>query len=871
MKLQIDKGTEDLILTVFIMDDTATDGSGLSGLDEGDSITGGYVREGGTGVALDVDEDVATEGTYQAPSAAGKVRIGTPANMEGGIYELHFHNDLWATGAEAVTITLSGATDMAPLIIEVQLMTTEATRDEAIADAVWDEVLTGATHNDSTSAGRRLRALEGGGLYENGSIWIDTTGGTAGTEEFENGTSGKPSLTWADAKSIAGSLGITRFTIVNGTTITLDDDFGGYAFFGQNWTLILAGQITDGLYVEGASVSGIMAGTGTTQSFVDCHMGACTLIKGTHLLRCGVEGTLTVGEAGDYFLDLCHSGIAGTSTWVFDFAAVGSTNLNFRNYSGGVQLENMGDVGDDTMSLEGQGQLIEGDCDGGTVAIRGCFTVSGISNLTLSEDARYDTSQLLDNSTRIFNGTSTASSTTTKVFVQGADPPSGGADDDYNDTIICVYDGSDKSTARFNMRVVDDYDDSDPAFTVSPALGFTPGSGDLVEVFRADTGALSLLSTLASGFGGTSPNRLIDHLRTLASKAAVTPASFGTYDPATDSLEYQAEQQALAIGAGFTTSTDSLKEIRDAIDTLVAPSVVGSSALSGSGFLSDCVSLIRKAVDEPSVTPKWTDSDLVELLQAGIDQVIADIHVNTDHPIMVRHSITLADGVQDYIMPPQVGELLRVAKMNTSTGLPDYEVWPGSYHDPGGHGWKIEGNILRILRDWDSTDTLELLYIPNAEPLLHKGTAEAEAATTITLMAIPTDGTLGKRPNEYVGMVLRILSSTENVVEERVITAYDVTTRIATVNKAWDNTPTGTVVYEIVPTFGRMFKHVVSLRAAVDLLSQEGNSERMSTLERNYFQKMSTLRRQINKKEGRFPHHFDGDTWDNTNRGGMWS
>lgn len=471
---------------------------------------------------------------------------------------------------------------------------------------------------------------------------------------------------------------------------------------------------------------------------------------------------------------------------------------------------------------------------------------------------------------RIFSGTSTASSTTTKVFVQAGDPPAGGADDDYNDTIIVVWDGADKTTARLNVRVVDDYDDSDPSFTVSPALGFTPGAGDLVEIYLADSGALTLLNTLSSGFSAASPNRLIDHLRSIMSKGAVTPATLGTYDPATDSLEYQGERLALIAGAGFDTSTDSLKQIRDAIDTLVAPAVISSSALSGSGFLSDVVSLIRQATDEPSASAKYTDSNLVELIQVGMDTVLTDIHINTDHPITVRYNVTLVDGTQDYVLPPNVGELLQIAKINSTTGLPEYEVWPGSYMNPGGQGWKLEGNTLRLLRDWDSTDTLQLLYIPNSEPLMHYGTPEAVTASTITLMAIPTDGTLGKRPNEYVGMLVRMLTSTTFVQEERLITAYDVTTRIATINKAWDTTPVGTMTYEVVPVYSRMIKHLVALRASIDLLSQEGNSQRMATLNQNYLIKMSALRRQISKKEGRFPHHFDGDTWDNENRGGFY-
>lgn len=204
MKLQIVKGSTSQILTVFIQDDTATDGSGLGSLIHTSSIAGGYVRTGGTGVALAVDEDVATEGTYQAPSTAAHVRIGTPANMITGVYELHFHNDLFAAGADSIVIGLAGAADMAPLLIEIQLTDVnlnDGTRGGmtalpaavagasggvflgstggavaatgldlvlktstfalAVADAIWDELLTGATHNAATSAGRRLREIAG--------------------------------------------------------------------------------------------------------------------------------------------------------------------------------------------------------------------------------------------------------------------------------------------------------------------------------------------------------------------------------------------------------------------------------------------------------------------------------------------------------------------------------------------------------------------------------------------------------------------------------------------------------------------------------------------------------------------------------------
>jgi hypothetical protein len=709
--------------------------------------------------------------------------------------------------------------------------------------------------------------------YANGAIWIDTNSPNTNTENFVDGTADNPVSTIGAAYTIATSLGLRDFRVINGSSITLAATSSTYSFFGDNWTLALGGVTMVGIHVEGADVSGVMAGAGANQSFRGCQLGAMSVIKDTHFENCRIVGTQTLVEAGDVFYEDCHSGVTGSTAPTLDYGgALGNSSVHVRDYFGGLQLENMGDAGTDTLNFEGMANLIEGTCTSGTVTIRGIISTSGITNLTVTEVARLDVDQIADYSGRVFDGTSTASSTTTKVFVQAADTPSTAEDDDFNDMLLVAYDTGTRSTARVNIRAIDDYDDSDPSFTVSPALAFTPGSGDIIEVWKADTGALALLNILASGFAGTSPNRLIDHLRVMMNSAfsAPFPSSIGTYDPSTDSLEALGTAQGLMKGAGFSTSTDSLKEIRDAIDTLVAPAVVSSSSLSGSGFLSDVVSLVRNATDEPGQSPKYTDGDIVELIQVGMDTVMTDIHVNTDHPIIVRYSITLVDGTQNYILPPNVAELMRVAKINSNTGQPEYEVWPASHFNPGGRGWVLEGNVLRLHRNWNSTDTLELMYMPNSEPLMHKGTAEGVTASTVTLMATPTDGTLGTRPNEYVGMLCRIISSDTNLQEERLITGYVVSTRIATLAKDWDTTPTGTLVYEVVPIYSRMIKHLVALRASIDLLSQEGNSQRMSTLSTNYAVKMSAMRRQVSKMEGRFPHHFDGDTYDNLNRGNIY-
>ncbi|GAG24566.1 unnamed protein product, partial [marine sediment metagenome] len=256
---------------------------------------------------------------------------------------------------------------------------------------VWDEVLTGATHNIPTSAGRRLRAIQEFQGYELGAIWIDTVNGDAGTIDYENGTVEKPVDSLTDALTLAASLNIERFQITPGSTITLDAPVVGKYFNGQGWTLALGNRDCSGAIFVGATVSGIATSDGTHVHFHDCFLGTCTLPAG-HFYECAMGSTITLSAAGDYFFDACYHSAAGLAVPTIDFGvAVGNTNLHLHHYSGGVEIENMGGAGADHMDLHGQGRLIiNANCSGGTVEIGGSFTVTdnAAGAVALSDDAR---------------------------------------------------------------------------------------------------------------------------------------------------------------------------------------------------------------------------------------------------------------------------------------------------------------------------------------------------------------------------------------------------------------------------------------------------------------------------------------------------
>jgi hypothetical protein len=263
---------------------------------------------------------------------------------------------------------------------------------------IWEEVLNASTHNTATSAGRRLRALNDFGLYEGGYVWIDTVNGTAGTTDFENGTVNNPVDSIADAITIAASVGLPGFHLIPGSSITLAASMDNYEFVGRNYSVSLGNQSVSGCTFVNANITGNDDGSNTTATvYENCSFSGDSTLGLHKMVGCGLGGTttgITLAEAGTFDWDQCYSEVAGTGTPKVTFGA-GNMNLNMRHWSGGIQIENMGaSASTDNMSIEGFGQVVEGTCTAGTVAVRGTFTTSGITNLTLSDDARIDVAQI---------------------------------------------------------------------------------------------------------------------------------------------------------------------------------------------------------------------------------------------------------------------------------------------------------------------------------------------------------------------------------------------------------------------------------------------------------------------------------------------
>ena len=206
--------------------------------------------------------------------------------------------------------------------------------------------------------------------YDNGAVWIDTINGTAGTIAFTNGVADNPVLTLADALSIASTVGLSRFQVINGSTITLLESHINETWMGDSWTLALGGQDISGTVFKGSKFSGIA--TGTDPRFEHGEIGNATLPPCRINGKTGFKGTLTVGSAGTFDIIDCTSLVPGASTPMIDLGgAVGATLFNIRDWKGGLDFSNIG-VSDE-ISLEGEGGIVTIDGTGGNIHVRGIF------------------------------------------------------------------------------------------------------------------------------------------------------------------------------------------------------------------------------------------------------------------------------------------------------------------------------------------------------------------------------------------------------------------------------------------------------------------------------------------------------------------
>jgi hypothetical protein len=117
VKLQTLKGKTSKLVEIFIQDSSSTTGAGLTGLVFNTASLTAYYYRSGAASATAISLATMTAGTW---ATSGFVVVdGT--NMP-GLYQLGIPDAALASGASQVVIMLKGATNMAPVVLEIQLV-----------------------------------------------------------------------------------------------------------------------------------------------------------------------------------------------------------------------------------------------------------------------------------------------------------------------------------------------------------------------------------------------------------------------------------------------------------------------------------------------------------------------------------------------------------------------------------------------------------------------------------------------------------------------------------------------------------------------------------------------------------------------------
>jgi len=149
-KLAIKKASTDVTVYLFIQASNVTTGAGLTGLVYNTTdLVASYVRPLGTRTAL----TLATLAAADSAHSDGGFKEVDATNMP-GIYRLDLPDAVCATGVPSVVVMLKGATNMSPVVLEIQLTDfdlNDASPNVTVADIATDAITAASLKADAVT------------------------------------------------------------------------------------------------------------------------------------------------------------------------------------------------------------------------------------------------------------------------------------------------------------------------------------------------------------------------------------------------------------------------------------------------------------------------------------------------------------------------------------------------------------------------------------------------------------------------------------------------------------------------------------------------------------------------------------------------
>lgn len=226
-------------------------------------------------------------------------------------------------------------------------------------------------------------------------VWVDQIGGVAGIG-YPKGTPRRPVNNMDDAYAIAQNRGFKKIRFIGDYTFSSTDMFLDLEFEGDSEaasTITLAsGSLLGRCEFSNMTIKGASTGFTLLERCILDNLTAEGIVASNVdvvVKDCLFRGTITVPSnyTGQLRVLNCYSDVAGMDTPVLDMQGA-DANFIFRNYSGGVQFDNLTAAGQNySVDLHSGQVVIDASCTQGEIVVRGVGKVTNNGSITMNSSA----------------------------------------------------------------------------------------------------------------------------------------------------------------------------------------------------------------------------------------------------------------------------------------------------------------------------------------------------------------------------------------------------------------------------------------------------------------------------------------------------